>query len=93
MTTFEALPLAAAPTPLAPELPVHLTHFVGRDQELDDLTPFVARYGAKGLAYVKINEKAKGREGLQSPVVKNLHDAALAQIIEEAQAMVDAALG
>ena len=41
MTTFEALPLAAAPTPLAPELPVHLTHFVGRDQELDDLTRLV----------------------------------------------------
>jgi non-specific serine/threonine protein kinase len=40
MTTFEAVPLAFAPPP-SPELPVHLTHFVGRDQELDDLTRLV----------------------------------------------------
>jgi aspartyl-tRNA synthetase len=50
--------------------------------EIDAYTQFVAIYGAKGLAYIKINEKAKGRDGLQSPIVKNLHDAALAQIIE-----------
>jgi len=46
-------------------------------------TQFVAIYGAKGLAYIKVNEKDKGRDGLQSPIVKNLHDAALAQIIEK----------
>ncbi len=32
-------------------------------KEIDDYTAFVARYGAKGLAYVKVNETAKGREG------------------------------
>ncbi|MGZ3254563.1 MAG: aspartate--tRNA ligase, partial [Burkholderiaceae bacterium] len=51
--------------------------------EIDAYTQFVAIYGAKGLAYIKVNEKAKGRDGLQSPIVKNLHDAALAQIIEQ----------
>jgi len=50
--------------------------------EIDAYTQFVAIYGAKGLAYIKVNEKNKGRDGLQSPIVKNLHDAALAQIIE-----------
>ena len=50
--------------------------------EIDAYTQFVAIYGAKGLAYIKINDKAKGRDGLQSPIVKNLHDAALAQIVE-----------
>jgi len=50
--------------------------------EIDAYTQFVAIYQAKGLAYIKVNEKAKGREGLQSPIVKNLHDAALAQILE-----------
>ena len=51
--------------------------------EIDAYTQFVAIYGAKGLAYIKVNEKAKGRDGLQSPIVKNLHDDALAQIIEQ----------
>src|SRR3954462_7125950 len=51
--------------------------------EIDAYTQFVAIYGAKGLAYIKVNEKAKGRDGLQSPIVKNLHDVALAQIVEE----------
>ncbi len=51
--------------------------------EIDNTyTPFVAIYGAKGLAYIKVNEAAKGRDGLQSPIVKNLHDAALRAIIE-----------
>ena len=49
--------------------------------EIDAYTQFVAIYGAKGLAYIKVNAKDKGRDGLQSPIVKNLHDAALAQII------------
>ncbi len=50
--------------------------------EIDAYTEFVGIYGARGLAYIKINEKAKGREGLQSPIVKNLHDAALAKVLE-----------
>src|SRR4051794_8460441 len=41
--------------------------------EIDGYTEFVKIYGAKGLAWVKVNDIAKGREGLQSPVVKNLH--------------------
>ncbi len=50
--------------------------------EIDAYTQFVAIYGAKGLAYIKVNDKAKGRDGLQSLIVKNIHDAALAQILE-----------
>ena len=50
--------------------------------EIDGYTEFVKIYGAKGLAWIKVNDAAKGREGLQSPVVKNLHDAALAEIIK-----------
>ncbi len=50
--------------------------------EIDAYAEFVAIYGARGLAYIKVNEAAKGREGLQSPIVKNLHDAALAAIVE-----------
>ena len=50
--------------------------------EIDAYTEFVKIYGAKGLAWIKVNDVSKGREGLQSPIVKNLHDAALAQIIE-----------
>jgi aspartyl-tRNA synthetase len=56
-------------------------------KELDDLTPFVARYGAKGLAYVKINEKAKGRDGLQSPILKFLSDAAINGILSRTGAV------
>jgi aspartyl-tRNA synthetase len=51
-------------------------------KEIDDYTAFVARYGARGLAYIKVNDKAKGREGLQSPITKFLSDAALAGILE-----------
>ncbi len=50
--------------------------------EIDGYTEFVKIYGAKGLAWIKVNEVAKGREGLQSPIVKNLHDAAIAKILE-----------
>jgi aspartyl-tRNA synthetase len=49
--------------------------------EIDALTQFVAIYGAKGLAYIKVNDAAKGREGLQSPIVKNLHDRALDAVL------------
>jgi aspartyl-tRNA synthetase len=49
--------------------------------EIDSYTQFVAIYGAKGLAWIKVNEAGKGREGLQSPIVKNIHDAALAELL------------
>jgi aspartyl-tRNA synthetase len=50
--------------------------------EIDDYTEFVKIYGARGLAWIKVNDRARGREGLQSPIVKNLHDAALAEILK-----------
>jgi aspartyl-tRNA synthetase len=50
--------------------------------EIDAYTEFVKIYGAKGLAWIKVNDITKGREGLQSPIVKNLHDAALKAIVE-----------
>ncbi len=51
--------------------------------EIDDYTKFVTIYGAKGLAYIKVNDIAQLNEaGLQSPIVKNLHEAALKAIIE-----------
>ena len=50
--------------------------------EIDTYTEFVKIYGAKGLAYIKINDLSKGREGLQSPIVKNLSDEELHTIIE-----------
>jgi len=49
--------------------------------EIDAYTEFVKIYGAKGLAWIKVNDAGKGREGLQSPIVKNLHDAAISEII------------
>jgi aspartyl-tRNA synthetase len=49
--------------------------------EIDSYTDFVKIYGAKGLAYIKVNELAKGRDGLQSPIVKNIHDAALQAVL------------
>jgi aspartyl-tRNA synthetase len=50
--------------------------------EIDAYTEFVKIYGAKGLAWIKVNEIAKGREGLQSPIVKNIHDEAIAEILK-----------
>ena len=49
--------------------------------EIDGYTEFVKIYGARGLAWIKVNDAGKGREGLQSPIVKNLHDAAIAENI------------
>ena len=54
--------------------------------EIDAYTEFVKIYGAKGLAYIKVNERARGRDGLQSPIVKNLHDRALAAVLERTDA-------
>ena len=55
-------------------------------KEIDDYAAFVARHGAKGLAYVKVNDANKGREGLQSPILKFLPDAAIAGILERTNA-------
>ncbi|MDN4591654.1 aspartate--tRNA ligase [Xenophilus aerolatus] len=49
--------------------------------DIDGYTEFVKIYGAKGLAYIKVNDWSQGREGLQSPIVKNLDDNALGEII------------
>jgi aspartyl-tRNA synthetase len=54
--------------------------------QIDDYGHFVGLYGAKGLAYIKVNERARGREGLQSPIVKFLSDAALAGILDRTRA-------
>ncbi|GAB3467758.1 aspartate--tRNA(Asp/Asn) ligase [Polaromonas eurypsychrophila] len=50
--------------------------------EIDGYTEFVKIYGAKGLAWIKVNDVSKGRDGLQSPIVKNIHDAAVAEILK-----------
>ena len=50
--------------------------------QIDAYTAYVARFGAKGLAYIKVNERTRGREGLQSPIVKFLSDAQVAGILE-----------
>ena len=55
-------------------------------KEIDDYTTFVSNYGARGLAYIKVNDTATGRDGLQSPIVKNLSDEALDAIIQRTDA-------
>jgi len=55
-------------------------------KEIDDYTDYVGRYGAKGLAYIKVNDAAAGREGLQSPILKFLPDEAIAGIMERTAA-------
>ncbi len=54
--------------------------------EIDAYTALVGQFGARGLAWIKVNDKAKGRDGLQSPIVKNLSDAALSGILERSGA-------
>ncbi|MYD75629.1 MAG: aspartate--tRNA ligase [Gammaproteobacteria bacterium] len=49
--------------------------------QIDAYTAFVAQYGARGLAYIKVNDVPKGREGLQSPILKFLPDDVLEQIL------------
>ena len=51
-------------------------------KEIDEYTRFVGIYGAKGLAYVKVNDPAAGREGLQSPILKFLPDEVIATLLE-----------
>jgi len=53
-------------------------------KQIDDYTSFVATYGAKGLAYIKVNEMTKG--GLQSPILKFLPDSVIQQILQRTQA-------
>ncbi|MCA3175992.1 MAG: aspartate--tRNA ligase [Burkholderiales bacterium] len=50
--------------------------------DIDNYTQFVGIYGAKGLAYIKVNDLAKFRDGLQSPIVKNINDTALKAVLE-----------
>ena len=54
--------------------------------EIDAYTEFVKIYGAKGLAYIRVNDLSKGRDGLQSPIVKNIHDSALQAVLERSGA-------
>jgi aspartyl-tRNA synthetase len=54
--------------------------------QIDAYADYIARYGAKGLAYIKVNARSQGREGLQSPIIKFLSDAALAGILERTRA-------
>ena len=55
-------------------------------KKIDDYTDFVGRYGAKGLAYIKVNDASKGPDGLQSPILKHLSDDAVAGIMESTAA-------
>jgi len=55
-------------------------------REIDGYTKFVGIYGARGLAYIKVNESGKGRDGLQSPILKFLPDQAVTEILERTAA-------
>ena len=55
-------------------------------KQIDEYTAFVGRHGARGLAYIKVNDAGKGREGLQSPILKFLSDPAVAGILERTKA-------
>lgn len=55
-------------------------------RELDEYVDFVGRYGAKGLAYIKVNDRAAGRDGLQSPILKFLPDDVLEGVLERVAA-------
>jgi aspartyl-tRNA synthetase len=55
-------------------------------KQIDDYTTFVAIYGAKGLAYIKVNEMARGRDGLQSPILKFLPDEVVGAILDRTAA-------
>ena len=55
-------------------------------KEIDDYTAYVGRYGARGLAYIKVNDAAAGRDGLQSPILKFLPDDVLSGILQRTEA-------
>jgi len=54
-------------------------------KQIDGYTDYVGRYGAKGLAYIKVNAVAEGRDGLQSPILKFLPDDVIAQLIDRTE--------
>lgn len=56
-------------------------------KDIDKYTEYVGRYGAKGLAYIKVNDIAKGREGLQSPIVKFFDDDVINTLLERTAAV------
>ena len=56
-------------------------------RELDDYVGFVGRYGAKGLAYIKVNDRAAGMDGLQSPILKFFEPAVLAAVLDRVGAV------
>ncbi|MDE0191333.1 MAG: aspartate--tRNA ligase [Gammaproteobacteria bacterium] len=58
-------------------------------RELDDYVGFVGRYGAKGLAYIKVNDRAGGMDGLQSPILKHLEGATVEAILDRVDAQTD----
>ena len=76
-------------------------------QQIDEYTRYVGEFGAKGLAYIKVNDPSQGTEGLQSPILKFLSDATVAQTVKQcasqagdiiffgadAESVVNAALG
>ena len=51
-------------------------------KEIDDYTAYVSQFGAKGLAYIKVNDAARGRDGLQSPILKFLPDEVIEDIMQ-----------
>lgn len=51
-------------------------------KEIDDLTKYISNYGARGLAWIKVNDKAAGVEGLQSPILKFMPEATVSQLVE-----------
>ena len=55
-------------------------------KEIDDFAPFVATYGAKGLAYIKVNDRTRIPDGLQSPIVKFLSTEVLRTVLERTRA-------
>ena len=55
-------------------------------KEIDSYTKFVGNYGARGLAYIKVNQATNGRDGLQSPIVKNLSDESLDSLLKRLDA-------
>ncbi len=57
-------------------------------KKIDEYTKFVGIYGARGLAYIKINSLSEGKEGLQSPIVKNISEETLFNVIEKTGAQV-----
>ena len=55
-------------------------------KNIDDLTNFVGIYGAKGLAYIKVNDRTTGSAGLQSPILKFLPEAVIEQVLDRVDA-------